>query len=188
MQKHKTISFVIPTIGRDSLKNTLASIEKWPGDEILVIKHTPPSGNWGNAERQEGTDKAKCDFIAFIDDDDIYVKGHRKLMDEAINIEPTDKPILFRLKYPNGRILWDRKRVKNGNVSTQMILVPNVKEMLYGWDQHHTWADYQFINRWRWPASDIKWREEVLVLMGHNDEKREKGLTFAQARKKGILL
>lgn len=65
----KMISFIIPSIGRNSLKRTLASIDKWPGDEILVIQHNPPTGNWGNSERQKGTDKAKCDYITYINDD-----------------------------------------------------------------------------------------------------------------------
>ena len=146
--KSKTISFIVPTIGRDSLQATLGSIEKWPGDEILVIRHNPPSGNWGNAERQEGTDKAKCDYITYIDDDDTYVPGARAIMDQAIRESP-DVPILFRIQFPSGRILPRKKWIKNGNLSTQMILVPNKKEMLYGWDQKHHWADYYFIKRWK---------------------------------------
>ena len=182
-----TISFIIPSVGRKSLKKTLSSIERWPGDEVLVIKHDPPSKNWGNAERQEGTNKAKCDYLAFIDDDDVYIPGARAIMDKAIRENPGGKPILFKIKYPNGRILWQKKWVKNGNVSTQMILVPNKKDMLYDWDQKHTWADFQFINRWKWPAKTIDWREEIIVHMGHNDEKYEKKLTFAEARKGGYL-
>lgn len=187
MKKRATISFIIPTTGRPTLAKTLASIETWHGDEILIVKHNPPSGNWGNSERQEGTEKAKCDYLAYIDDDDTYVPGARSLMDKAINEEPKDHPILFKIRYPNGRELWQKKWVKNGNVSTQMILVPNIKEMLWRWDQTHTWADYQFINRWKWPANTIKWRSEVIVLMGHNDEKFERGLTFSEARRQGFL-
>ncbi len=143
-----TISFIIPTIGRPSLAKTIASIDRWPGDEVLVIQHHPPSENWGNAERQEGTDNAKCDYLAYIDDDDTYIPGHRTLMDQTIKANPAGNPILFKIKYPNGRVLWQKKWVKNGNVSTQMILVKNDKSRLYYWDQKHTWADFQFINRW----------------------------------------
>ncbi len=168
----KTISFIIPSIGRESLKKTLASIEKWPGDEILVIQNNPPSGRWGNAERQEGTDKAKADYLAYIDDDDTYVHGARSIMDKVIRENP-DRPILFSIKYPSGRILPRKRWVKNGNVSTQMILVPNKKEMLYGWDHYHRYADFWFIYRWKWPASSIVWCSEVLVLMGHEDKKYE---------------
>ncbi len=183
-----TISFIVPTTGRVSIEKTLASIEKWPGDEILVIKHDPPSKNWGNAERQEGTDKAKGDYLAYINDDDVYVPGARSIMDKAIRENPQGNPILFKIKYPNGRILWHKKWVKNGNVNTQMILIQNNKDMLYHWDQKHTWADYQFINHWKWPAKSIDWREEIIVNLGHDDEKHEQGLTFSEAKKKGILL
>lgn len=182
MSSKKTISFIVPTTGRESLKKTLASIETRPGDEVLVIQHNPPSGNWGNAERQEGTDRAKCDYLAYIDDDDKYVSGHREIMDKAIRENPNECPILFRMQYPSGRVLWDKKWVKNGNVSTQMILVPNKKDMLYEWDQTHTWADFQFINCWAWPAKKIIWREEIIVLMGHNDEKYENNLTIAELK------
>ncbi len=186
MNNHATISFIVPTEGRESLKRTLNSIETWPGDEVLIIRHNPPSGNWGNAEREEGTTKAKCDYLAYIDDDDVYIPGVRAVMEAAIR-ENHGCPILFRIKYPNGRVLWRKKWVKNGNVSTQMILVPNAKEMLYGWDQKHQWADFWFIHRWGWPSSAIVWHSKVTVLMGHNDEKYERGLTFAEARKLGVF-
>jgi glycosyltransferase involved in cell wall biosynthesis len=158
---YKTISFIVPTLGRESLKKTLASVETWPGDELLVIQHNPPSGNWGNAERQEGTDKAKCDYLAFIDDDDVYVPGVRKIMDTAINESPEGTPILFKMQYPSGRTLWRNKRVKNGNVGAPMILVPNNKEKIWGWDQKYSWADFHFINRWKWGHWEINWRPEV---------------------------
>ena len=183
--RYQTISFIIPTLGRDSLNKTLSSIECWPGDEILMIKHNPPSGHWGNEERQEGTDKAKCDYLAYIDDDDAYVPGARKIMDSAIN-ENHGRPILFKIQYPSGRIIWRKKWVKNGNVSTQMILVPNARGMLYHWDKTHQWADFWFIHRWAWPSKAIVWREEVIALMGHNDEKYERGLTFSEAKRAGI--
>lgn len=187
MKDCPTISFIVPSIGRETLKKTLSSIETWPGDEVLVIKHNPPSNNWGNAERQEGTDMAKCDYLAYIDDDDVYVSGARAIMDQAIKENPESNPILFKIKYPNGRVLWQKKMVKNGNVSTQMILVKNDRTMLYHWDQQHTWADFKFINCWRWPAKTIDWRDEIIVLMGHNDEKHERKLSFKAAREQGFL-
>lgn len=180
MRDYKTISFIIPTIGRESLNDTLASIDSWPGDEVIVIKHNPPSGNWGNAERQEGMDKATGDYLALIDDDDVYVPEHREIMDNAIKENSNNYPILFKMQYPNGRVLWKKKWVKNGNVGCPMILVPNDKKMLHGWEQDCSWADFQFINRWHWHAKDIIWREEIIVLLGHNDEKYEMNWNFKQ--------
>jgi len=188
MRDYKTISFIIPTIGRESLGKTLTSLHSWRGDEVLVIKHSPPSGNWGNSERQEGTDKAKCDYLCYIDDDNVYVPNHRELMDKAIRENVKGTPIMFKIQYPNGRVLWERKRVKNGNIDTHMILIPNIKEMLHIWEPTHSWADYQFINRCKWHSKDINWRDEVIVNMGHNDEKYEKKLNFKEARERGLLL
>jgi hypothetical protein len=165
----------------------LASIEKWPGDEILVIQHDPPSGNWGNSERQDGTDKAKCDYLAYIDDDDVYVSGHRKIMDDTIRENP-GYPILFKMQYPSGRILWEKKWVKNGNIGCPMILVPNRKDMLYIWEPTRSMADFFFVNRWKWNAKEINWKDMVIAMVGHNDEKYEQKLNFREAKEKKIIL
>ena len=170
-----TISFIVPTIGRPSLQATVASVERWDGDELLVIKHDPPGGNWGNAERQHGLDIATKQYIAFIDDDDVYVPGHRQIMADAIQENP-GKPILFRVLYPNGSVIWKPSnihgrppQIKNGNVSSQMILVPNNRDMLAKWDQGHSFADFLFVARSKWGnRSAWVWREEVIALMGHD--------------------
>ncbi len=182
---YRTISFIIPTVGRQSLKDTVASIEPWPGDEILVIQHNDShTGIYGNAERQEGINRAVCDFIAFIDDDDVYASGAREIMDQAIKESPADNPILFRMQYPDGRILWRKRWVKNGNVGTPMILVPNQKDKLSEWDIRHRWADFHFINRWKWPKKEIIWRSEVIALLGHNDEKYENNWTYSEWKRR----
>jgi hypothetical protein len=164
-----TISFIVPTVGRSSLTCALGSIERCPSDEVIVVQHDPPGGHWGNEERQAGVDRATCDYLAFLDDDDTYVPGHRDLMERAICEGAPGVPILFRVQYPSGRMIWKSKWVKNGNVSAQMILVPNRKNMLHDWKSKQRFADFHFINQWRWHAKDIKWRTEVIAKMGHND-------------------
>ena len=183
---YKTISFIIPTIGRPSLKKALASIKEWPGDEVIVVQHDPPSGNWGNTERREAIAKAKCDYLAFIDDDDVYVPGAREMMDLAIRENPGENPILFRMRYPSGRVIWRKRWVKNGNVGSPMILVPNKKDKLPEWDLKHRWADFKFINEWKWPAKSIMWRGEIIALIGHDDEKYESGMSYQEWRNRMI--
>ena len=107
------------------------------------------------------------------------------MMDRAIKENP-DLPILFSIKYPNGRVLPRKRWLKNGNLSTQMILVPNKKDMLSEWDQRHHWADYYFIKHWKWHWRSVVWKSEILVLMGHNDEKYERKLNMAEAKREGI--
>ncbi len=164
-----TISFIIPSINRPSLKRTLNSIKTTVGDEIIVEYDSPPSGKWGNPQRNEGMKRATCDYLAFIDDDDYYVPAAREIMEQAIAENP-GKPILFKVRYPNGDIIWKEKKRIPGNVSTQMILVPNKPEILHYWEGGRNMADCLFIQKWKWPEEDIVWREEIIALMGHNDK------------------
>lgn len=166
-----TISFIIPTIGRDTLGRTIRSIERTGYDEILIEADIPPSGEWGNHQRNVAIRRAKGDYLAFMDDDDYYVPGHRQTMAEAINENP-GKPFLFKMKYPDGRILWNKKEVIPGNIGSSMILVPN-KLSMFGsfWPRKRNMADFIFVDKWKWPKEDIVWREEVIALLGHNDEK-----------------
>jgi glycosyltransferase involved in cell wall biosynthesis len=161
------ISFIIPTIGRDSLERTVDSIKPHIGDQVLVMKDIPPTGMWGNNRRNEGMKLATCEYLAFIDDDDWYVDGAREIMEKAIRENP-GKPLLFRIRYPSGEVIWKDKLVLPGNVSTQMIVVPNNREMLHHWEGKRNMADYIFIDKWKWLKEDIIWRDEILVNMGHD--------------------
>lgn len=175
-----SISFIVPTVGRPSLQATLRSIEAWDEDEVLAVKLDPPGNNWGNAERQRGQDLATCDYVAFIDDDDTYVPGHRAIMAAAIEEHP-GKPLIFRIEYPNGTRLWRPSnrlgrppRIKNGNISSQMFVFPNDKVKLSKWRQTRGWkaraGDFYWIAESGWGnRGNYIWREEVICLMGHDD-------------------
>lgn len=167
--KDPTISFIIPTIGRESLQKTLSSIGEYWWDQVLTIYDTPPSGKWGNPQRNLGMQKADCDYLAFMDDDDWYVPGARGIMHRAI-VENPGKPILFRVQYPNGDILWKEKKRIAGNLTTQMILVPNQPKMLHHWEGGRNMADCLFIQKWKWPEEEIVWHEAIIAQMGHNDK------------------
>jgi len=162
------ISFIIPTIGRESLQKTISSIERADSDEIIIIRRIPPAGDWGNQERNVAINMAQGDYLAFIDDDDTYISGHRKIMEDAIQRD-FGKPSLFKIKYPNGNILWKEKEVKPGNVSSQMILVPNDMDKFYKFKfpGNTNMGDFYFISRWKF--EEIIWREEIIVEMGHDD-------------------
>lgn len=173
------ISFIVPTIGRSSLTKTLASIELLPGDEILVVGNVrdgvsgqvryiscPLGGDWGHAERNFATPLARCRYLAHIDDDDTYAKGTRARMAEAI-AETPGRPILFRMRYPNGITLWEKPEIRCGNVGTPMFLIPNRPTMLGRWESF-VGGDCAFLESSKWRAEDYVWRPEVVALLGHN--------------------
>lgn len=174
------ITFIVPTLGRPSLKRTLRSIECFNGDEILVVGSVgpgqldercrfvphPPGGDWGHKERNFATPLVRGRYIAHIDDDDIYAADARQLMADAIEKTP-DRPVLFRMRYPNGITLWENEEVRCGNVGTPMMLIPNVPEMLGSWGSF-VGGDCAFLESSRWKYADYVWRPEIIALLGHN--------------------
>lgn len=173
------ISFLVPSIGRPSLAKTLASIETRPGDEILVVgsmgdvkddrvRFIPcaPGGDWGHKERNLAQELAVGRYVAHIDDDDCYAPGTRDLMEDAVRRNP-NRPVLFRMRYPNGITLWQEPVVRCGNVGTPMMLIPNVPSRFGEWGSF-VGGDCHFLETMGWPQSEIVWRMEVIALLGHN--------------------
>ncbi len=180
------ISFIVPTLGRESLARTLASIETRPGDEILIVcaesiqiqvrkmtiglpaRFIPcePGGDWGHTERNVASPQARGRYIAHIDDDDTYAPRTRWFMADAIEKTP-DRPVLFRMQYPNGITLWRDPKVYCGNVGTPMILIPNVQEKL-GQFKPFVGGDCAYLEDMGWKQDEIVWRQEIIALLGHN--------------------
>jgi len=114
------ITFIIPSIGRDTLRRTLDSllaqtIPNWnaivvfdgieptiesPDPRIQLMK-TPKKGNAGFV-RNEGIKVATTEWIGFVDDDDTLTPNYV----ECFNWEKQNADaILFRMKTPDGKIL-----------------------------------------------------------------------------------
>lgn len=87
-------------------------------------------------------------------------------MDMAI-LETPDKPVLFRMRYPNGITLWEEPALRCGNVGTPMMLIPNRPTMLGTWGSF-VGGDCHFLETMKWKSEDIVWRREVIALLGHN--------------------
>lgn len=173
------ITFIVPTVGRPSLAATLRSIECRNGDEIIVVGNgwrtkdsrvryvdCAPGGDWGHTERNVATPHARGRYIAHIDDDDIYAPGARDLMGDAIK-KAEGRPVLFRMRFPNGITLWREPTIRCGNVGTPMFLIPNVPEKLGSW-QSFVGGDCAFLETSGWAPSEYVWRPEVIALLGHD--------------------
>ena len=183
------ISFIVPTVGRNLLTRTLASIETLPGDEIVIVGSVPalakaaemtnvlagkcvrfipcpPGNDWGHAERNFVTPMCRGDYLAHIDDDDWYAPGTRAWMQDAM-VNTPDRPVLFRMRFPNGITLWEKPELRCGNMGTPCILIPNVPEKL-GVFGSFVGGDTNYIETMKWRQDEIVWRPEVIALLGHD--------------------
>lgn len=172
MKKNKTISFIVPTIGRSTLSRSLSSIETYPGDEIIVIRATEPLPNdFGNSNRNKGMDMAMGGYLAFLDDDDVYVPQHREIMARAIAENTHRRPIIFRMKFSDGEVLWKTPEFWPQNFGSPCLLVPNSKSHLSRWPttgskKELRLGDFYFMDRLNWSRSYYIWREEIIALVG----------------------
>jgi len=184
------VSYILPTLGRPGLIAALDSIELWPGDEVLVIGemhalnpyirssdvergvrflHCPRGNDWGHSERNFAQAHAKGRYLANLDDDDVFAPGARALMADAMATTP-DRPVIFRMKYPNGMTLWYRshffgEETTGGNVGTPMMFFPNDRTKLGTWG-HGYMGDFDFLRSCKWRPEDYVWRGEVIALIG----------------------
>lgn len=179
------ITFVVPSLGRPGLRQTLDSIETWPGDEILVVgsmgdvvddrvRFLPlaPQGDWGHSERNYAQPYATGRYLANLDDDDVFAPGHRAVMAEAMT---TNRPVIFRMQYPNEMTLWHRPYLLiSGNVGTPMMFFPNDPEKLGRWGSEYT-GDFAFLSSCRWTPDAFIWRPEIIALIGRNQNEEEGG-------------
>lgn len=118
--KDGRITFIIPSIGRDTLSRTLDSllaqtIPKWNAivvfdgiqptiespDPRIQLMTTPKKENAGFV-RNEGIKVATTEWIGFVDDDDTLTSNYI----ECFNREKQNADaIIFRMKTPDGKIL-----------------------------------------------------------------------------------
>jgi glycosyltransferase involved in cell wall biosynthesis len=118
------LTFIIPTIGRQTLEKTLESVENivqpvkdWTCDSLVIFDGLEPtvknsiriekSGerNHAGRVRNEGIKHTSedSDWIGFVDDDDILHAGYLKALSEC----PTDDVdvVIFRMVYANNGLV-----------------------------------------------------------------------------------
>ena len=119
------ITFIIPTIGRDTLVNTIASLEqqtndKWkaiiifdgiesnitndnPKIKIITIEKSGKDANSAGNVRNKGIPYVTTEWVGFIDDDDVisndYVDTFYKEIEYKVDV------IIFRMIYEDNYVL-----------------------------------------------------------------------------------
>lgn len=193
-----SLSVVVPTIGRPSLRTVLQDLaaELRDVDEVLVVGdgpqpqaaalvdalapsasaafryfETPPAHFWGNPQRRAAFERSRGTHILSVDDDDRIVIGAIGRVCAALKMKP-DRPHLFRFWYRFG-LIWSDRKIREGNVSTQMIVFPNLKERIGFWSDKYT-GDHEFIRSTAelYPEREqsVVWCESPLAVHGHEGE------------------
>jgi glycosyltransferase involved in cell wall biosynthesis len=129
-----TLSIIVPTRGRKTLKRTLRSIARQvqPGDEVIVLRDE--TGDSGDSARMSGMERARGSHLAFMDDDDVYAPGGLEKMRRFAREHP-GRIGIFKMEHPVGTTHWrkDEPVLRFANVSSQNFLVPNVPGRLGRW-------------------------------------------------------
>lgn len=173
MSDRPTFSVIVPTRGRRSLRGTLASIAEQleDGDELLVLHST--AWDFGNASRQSMVERARGTHLVFMDDDDQFARGAFATM-RRFAAEHPGRIGIFRMRYPDGTLLWRDPELRRKNVSSQMLCVPNVPGKLGRWDHgQHRDADWRFIDATVALQGEPVFRQEVVALF--RDDRRRLG-------------
>jgi glycosyltransferase involved in cell wall biosynthesis len=186
-----SLTIILPTIGRPSLKAALDSISNQIGryDQVFVIGDGQyprcqrlvdsygiqyayfelpdgPHNDWGARARNFAIPLAKKGYISFMDDDDCYLPGAFGLIRRAIQEAP-GKPFMFRMLHGT-TILWAREEVALGNVSTQMTVLPNQQDKLGRFTERYE-GDFDFIQStaglYARGYDPFTWRKEIIAIL-----------------------
>lgn len=200
-----SFSFIIPTLGRETIRKALRAVieESQEGDEILIIADGEDAyeridkiypvdcrPSWfqvwetdrteergGAPQRDLGVELAMGTWLLFIDDDDKYFPGGVTKIREVVSSGPL-VPHMFRIDHARDSI-WKDKEVRNGNVSTQMFVTPNIRGLLGRWEtddpEPNRGSDLKFIESTLalWPEGSLVWREEKIGRLFRHSRWRE---------------
>src|SRR5205823_966463 len=89
-------------------------------------------GDYGMKARDAAMPRAQGTHLLFMDDDDQFARGAFRMIRRFAQAHP-GRIGIFRMRFDNGLTLWTEPVVRLGNVSTQMLCVPNHKDKLGSW-------------------------------------------------------
>ena len=92
------VTFIVPTLGRDSLARALASIEEQTDSDWSVVVE-PSCGSAGET-RNEAMKKAHGEWIGFLDDDDVLCPTYVEHLRAHAEDYPWAECVIFRMDHP----------------------------------------------------------------------------------------
>jgi len=165
-----SINFLIASIGRPTLKNTLRSLygqfshgldkvyvyfdgrcdagmdffnkeQELYGDDLIMIMLPENLGSWGHGIRNKFQRTLPGDYIHNADDDDEFLPGVFGHVKNDLK-ENYGKVIIYKVKADGGWI-WTRPIIEYGQISTASGLIFNRPEIFGDWGDFYG-GDYHF--------------------------------------------
>jgi glycosyltransferase involved in cell wall biosynthesis len=173
-----TFTVIVPTSRRPTLGRTLDSIAEQlePGDELIVLCNR--DGDYGMAARDAAMARAQGTHLLFMDDDDQFARGAFRTIRRFADAHP-GRIGVFRMRYDNGLTLWTEPVVRLGNVSTQMLCVPNSKDKLGSWraGEIARHGDFEFLRATATLQGEPLFRPEIVAFVRTDRRLIRRGLT-----------
>lgn len=184
------ITVVIPTIGRETLKGTLASLvlQLNPEDAVVVICEEPDpevratvcaladcypesdwayiehqGGDWGHPNRNFAMDRhVHTSHVWTLDDDDVATSTAL----DSLRQHMADPWTIFRMNFgpghpANGITCWREKLLQAGDIGTPMIFAP-LGSSRFG---HEYMGDYVYAQQLREEHGEPVWSEDVVCVV-----------------------
>lgn len=171
--KNPSITYLIASTGRETLKDTLRSLYGQFGfgfDKIklffdarcdkgieffkeefdlygdsLEYEIIPENlGFWGHGIRNKYQTTCDTDYIHHMDDDDIYCEGCIPKVRSHLK-QNYGKVVIFKFRSHGGRIVWNKPQILDANVGTPSGFIFNRPEIMGTWGLHYG-GDFSFYN------------------------------------------
>lgn len=140
---------------------------------VFYVETQRPGSVFGNWQRDWGMELAagRSSHLAFLDDDDCYVPGALDVIRDAL-IESFDhqEAHIFRAEWgpghhAHGVVLWADREVREANVATPMVVLPNRPYARSWWDfnERGIVSDFGFLSAAIGECAGVRWRPEIVA-------------------------
>jgi len=193
------LSVVIPTIGRQTLQDTLTSLRVQPesdGIEVLVVADTHGPVNaqleyartrveatgqrWleldagincvGQPQRTFGAKAATAPWVWFTQDDNIAAEDSLLAIQSAIEAQPRPRPLFFQMLTYWGARIWQVPMLAQGNIDADCLVFPREVAKQVEWGLRYEGDLDAAVRAFNLTGGDVAWIDE-LVSVGRPESK-----------------
>ncbi len=187
------LSVVIPTVGRDTLHHTLDSLAAQPessGVEVVVVADTHGgftaeldqarqlvrrAGHvWleldaglhcvGQPQRTAGARAATAAWVWFGQDDNIAARDSLAAIEMAIDQQPRDRPLFFKMRTYWNDVVWRTPSLALGNIDADCLVLPRAIAHAVKWGLRYE-GDYDAaVEALTLSNNDVAWINEIVSL------------------------